>query len=279
MLQAGLGGTASRDLELSRAQRDADRSHTVLAHRVQHQAAPSASDIQQPLVSAQAQLAADEVELGPLRGVQVDVLVLEVRAGVRHGAIEKQCVELGRQVVVVPDRRRVARAGMAQAAQVRLRVARGAAARARAERDGSCHHARPAGRDAPRRCARHALEEGLERIDLELAGHVRAAERSLRKTADEHVEGMPRPQRERECRRRAALDHVARPERDVEAIGPQQPGQRAVQTTRTRGVHGAHRRMVARADPSAGDQAGGGSTVARALVAITGSRALVSNTT
>ena len=50
--------------------RDADAAHAVLAGRVQQQRAPAAADVQQPLALAQLELAADQVDLARLRGVE-----------------------------------------------------------------------------------------------------------------------------------------------------------------------------------------------------------------
>ena len=73
------------------------------ARGVHRQAAPPAADVEQPDAGAQPELAADEVELGLLGGLQADGLVLPDGAGVDHRRPQDQPVEVVADVVVVRD--------------------------------------------------------------------------------------------------------------------------------------------------------------------------------
>ncbi len=84
-------------------ERDADGPHAVVAGGVQHQGAPAAADVEEPLPLAQAELAADQIEFGGLRRLQGLGVVVPERAGVDHGGAEDQLVERVAHVVVVAD--------------------------------------------------------------------------------------------------------------------------------------------------------------------------------
>jgi hypothetical protein len=71
---------------------------------VQREAAPAAADVQQPHARTERQLAAHQVDLGILRGLQPDRLVVPDGAGVDHRRPEHQPVEVVADVVVVGDR-------------------------------------------------------------------------------------------------------------------------------------------------------------------------------
>ena len=71
---------------------------------VQRQAAPAAADVEQPHAGREAQLAADQVELGHLGGVQPGALVGPDGARVDQRGPEDECVEVVADVVVVGDR-------------------------------------------------------------------------------------------------------------------------------------------------------------------------------
>ena len=68
--QPGLRDAPARELRLRLRQRHAERSHAVVRRRVQDERAPAAADVEQPLARAQAQLAADQLELALLRGLE-----------------------------------------------------------------------------------------------------------------------------------------------------------------------------------------------------------------
>src|SRR6185437_4992910 len=79
------------------AQRDADRRDAVLARRVHDERAPPAADVEQALARLEAELSANEVELGALRFVERVRRLGEVGARVNHAFVEEEFVE------VVPD--------------------------------------------------------------------------------------------------------------------------------------------------------------------------------
>src|SRR5690348_5850336 len=69
------------------------------------QAAPAAADVEEPFALPEAELAANMVELGLLRRVEVFLPGREVAAGIDHVAVEPEPVERVRDVVMVADRR------------------------------------------------------------------------------------------------------------------------------------------------------------------------------
>src|SRR5207253_7289364 len=71
------------------------------------EAAPAASDVEQGLAGAQLELATDEVELVLLGPLELAVGVAVVGARVDHERIEKEGVEVVRDIVMVGDRSRV----------------------------------------------------------------------------------------------------------------------------------------------------------------------------
>jgi len=106
-----------RVVHLRLAQVDPGGVDSVVLRGVDHQPAPPAADVQQALAGLQAQLAADVLELGRLRRVQVVGLAPEVGAGVGHRLPQEQGVEVVTDIVVVGDGGPVAAAGMARALQ------------------------------------------------------------------------------------------------------------------------------------------------------------------
>ena len=114
-------------------QRDADAARAELARRADHEGAPAATDVEQRLARLHADLGEDVVDLLLLGRGQVLVAVLEIGAGIDHGRVEEQAVELVGNVVVVTDgfgilfarvRRDEAQGGVGDAARAR-RLARG----------------------------------------------------------------------------------------------------------------------------------------------------------
>ncbi len=110
--ETGVGDPAAGQGDLLRRDGDADRVHAVVLGGVQQQRAPAAADVQQPHAGPQAQLAADQVELGRLGVLQAPALRRPVRAGVHHRGAEHEAVEVVADVVVVADRRAVAAAAV-----------------------------------------------------------------------------------------------------------------------------------------------------------------------
>ena len=103
---------------LALAQRDAGCPHAIALGGMQHQAAPPAAYVQQALAGLQPQLAADEIELRLLGGVDVLLCRLEVRALVHHSPVQPECVELVAHVVVGAYRCRITSPGVEPAAHV-----------------------------------------------------------------------------------------------------------------------------------------------------------------
>ena len=68
--QGGLGDSLTREHGLRLGQSDAGRADAVAAGRVDQERPPAAADVEQPLALAQAELAADYVELALLRLLQ-----------------------------------------------------------------------------------------------------------------------------------------------------------------------------------------------------------------
>ncbi len=111
------------------------RPHTVMLRGMAHQPAPAAADVEHVLAGLQAQLAADHLELGALRGRDVGVPVGEVGAGIDHLGVEKELVEIIRQVVVELHQRLVV-APFAMLRGLRAGIGMAGAAAARAEQEG-----------------------------------------------------------------------------------------------------------------------------------------------
>src|SRR4029453_10135425 len=94
------------------------RAPVVLGH-VERERAPAAARLQHAFARAQAQLAADVLELGALRLLERDARILEVRARVDEILVEPARVEVVAEVIVVVDvgaraPRRIARAARAE---------------------------------------------------------------------------------------------------------------------------------------------------------------------
>ena len=119
-------GLLARERDAHRASRRTSRAAWM------HERAPAAADVEHPHARSQAELAGDEVELGPLRRPRACTcrrgLLLEVGAGVGHGRAQHQAVEVVADVVVVGDRRGVPRRGVPPAGAAGTPRAVGAAA-------------------------------------------------------------------------------------------------------------------------------------------------------
>ena len=94
--------------------------HAVLPGGVDGQRPPATPDVEQSLSLAQAELAADQVELRRLRLLQRPGGRGPVRAGVGHRGVEDEPVEVVGQVVVVGDRGPVAFSTVDGAGELRL---------------------------------------------------------------------------------------------------------------------------------------------------------------
>ena len=89
---AAVGGLVGRD-------GDADAAGAVFLGGKAHEGAPAAADVPDQLAGLQADLAADEVELGFLRLVDVGDAVGPVAAGAGHARVERGLVGVGLVVV------------------------------------------------------------------------------------------------------------------------------------------------------------------------------------
>ncbi len=110
--QTGLGDPLPGQRDLLGRDGHPDRRDAVVPGRVQQQRTPTAAHVQQPHPGPQAQLAADQVELGRLGVLQALGARLPVRARVDHRGPEHQAVEVVAHVVVVADRRPVTAPGV-----------------------------------------------------------------------------------------------------------------------------------------------------------------------
>src|SRR6185437_10420748 len=107
--ETGLGDALGGQRALLLAQRDANRRHAVLPRRVDDERAPPAADVEQALARREAQLSADEIELGTLRFVERVRGFGEIGAGVDHAFVEEELVEVVPDVVVIMDGGAIAR--------------------------------------------------------------------------------------------------------------------------------------------------------------------------
>lgn len=86
--------TRGGEVELVLRERHAHTLRAELLRRAQDERAPAAADIEQALPRLQLDLGEDVVDLLDLRGGEILVAVLEVRARVHHVLVEPQLVEL-----------------------------------------------------------------------------------------------------------------------------------------------------------------------------------------
>ena len=87
---------------------------------VDHQRAPTATDVEQPVARLQLQLLADQIKLARLRLIKRVFRRTEVSARVDHRFAEHAAVELVRNVVVVRDRLLIALGAVEAALQLDL---------------------------------------------------------------------------------------------------------------------------------------------------------------
>src|SRR5579875_1983931 len=111
-----LGRTPAGERRLRPRQRDAGRAHAVVLGGVQHERAPAAADVEEPLPGLQRELAADHVELALLRVLEGVRGVAEVGTRVDEARSEHEPVEVVGDVVVVADRATVAHGRVAPVA-------------------------------------------------------------------------------------------------------------------------------------------------------------------
>jgi hypothetical protein len=193
---------------------------------VAREAAPAAADVEDAVALLQAELRADQLELGLLRLLERGRAAREDRAAVGHRRVEEQGEELGRQVVVVADRAAIAGDAVAPAVRDELRRR----ARGRLRHAGGLHR-----RDREARLGRaierrrlplaHDLDRRIEVVDLELARDVGAPDPELERVV-EHVRRRPRRTRceARSLRGRGQLGPV--PEANAERTLGERLGQR-----------------------------------------------------
>jgi hypothetical protein len=75
----------------------------MMPRRMDHKCAPAASYIQESLSGTQQELAANVLEFCLLRDIEAAILLLKVSAGIDHGAVKPQSVEIVGYVVVKAD--------------------------------------------------------------------------------------------------------------------------------------------------------------------------------
>ena len=155
--ETGRCDTPARQLRLRLRQRHAECVHAVARGRVHHERAPAAADVEQALPRPQAQLAADQLELALLGGLERVACVREVRARVDQARPEQELVEAVRDVVVVAHRRLVASQRVQASRRCCLAFAGSAAAaahgarpRSRAEAASRARSRRPSARPLTR---------------------------------------------------------------------------------------------------------------------------------
>ncbi len=250
--QAALAHPLADVRRLFPGQRDGGDLCPVPFGGVQGERAPAAADVQQPGAGHEVQLAADQLQLGPLGvgGGEAGLLARPVAAGVGHGLVEEQGVEVVGQVVVVADGGPVAGPAVQAAAQPRLG---GGSGRRRAhdpEAYGRGERAGPVGGREPRR-ARAPLAGGRPHrpqalgevaLDVDLAGHVGLREAQLAGLPQQAAQGAAGAQDDHGGAGRAGLAAVP---------GAQPQGQRAAEDVPREGGE-----PVGRAGPGGG--AGGG---------------------
>ena len=247
--------------------------------RVQRQRAPAAADVEHPHASSalptlldvealpipglEAELGADEVELGALRLLERDVGRGVVAAAVGHLRLEDEGVELVGEVVVVADRRPVAGEAVQPARDLRLRGrgCRGSAERAepggRADRVDQGARRQTYARQPALGADREGVGEGGAEVpavllgDVELAGHVGLGGAELARVPQQPAQRVGGPQHhergaggsgDRAVPRLQAHRQVApdeRPDRRGEAVGDARGRQRGV--GRCGPGHGCHR--------------------------------------
>ena len=160
---------------------------------VDREAAPAGADVEHALAALEPELLADQLVLGLLRLLQRRRAAREDRARVGHRRAEEEPEELGRDVVVVAHRARVALARVEAPARRQLgRGRRGRAHDARGARRGD-HQARlvPAV-DRGRLPVVEQADHGVEVVDVERARDVGAAEAELAGRAQDVRERLRR---------------------------------------------------------------------------------------
>ena len=260
-VEPGVGHPLPGQVGLLGGQRDADDVGAVPLRGVQREAAPAAADVQQPHPGRQAELAADEVELGLLGGVQPGVLVGPDGAGVDQRGSEDQRVEVVADVVVVGDRGGVPVAGVppdpARAAGTPRAAARAAdrprPARRRCARAPASSRARGPGEGGRRgqpadRAQRVQRREDVV-LQVDVAGHVGPGETELAGRPHQPAERQrrpdrpgpgPRPDRPRTRPRRAAATGTSGAPRTVLTAAARRAA------TRRRSASAPRRRPAAR---------------------------------
>jgi hypothetical protein len=195
----------------------------VVLGSVHHHPAPPAADVEQTHAGPEVELAADQLVLGLLRSIEADVGALPHAAGVGHRAAQEQAVEVVRDVIVVRNRRRVARLRVAAAVESSLLT--WWRKRSQPRRHDELEHGPP----LPwlQAQAREAILD-LERfedvaLEIEIAGHVRPAEPELTRGGGQTSERVRRSDDQR--RRRVGRTGAAPVER-LHGDRPIRPDQR-----------------------------------------------------
>ncbi len=173
VVEAGRGDPLAGQLDLSLRQGHPDDPGAVVAGGVDRKAPPSAADVEQPRAGPQPQLAADHLELAPLRGLEVLRRVEEVGAGVDEVGVEEQPEEVVADVVVEAHRGGVAGAGVRLAVQLGPRQRRRAVGRGDPQHpDAGAQEARHRGAGGLGELVRRVQRRDRVALDVEVAAHV-----------------------------------------------------------------------------------------------------------
>ena len=231
VLQTALGDPGVDELLLLRGDRDAGDLGAEVLGGVQRQRAPAAADVEHRHARLEAELGADEVELGALRVLERRLRGRVVAAAVGHLRLEDEGVELVGEVVVVADRRPVARQAVQPALDPRLRRGARRWPAERAETGGRADRVdERAGREAyAGQAALGAHREGVRQCglqvpavllgDVELAGDVGLGGPELTGVPQQPAQRVGRAEHDERSARRTGDRAVPRlePDRQVAA--------------------------------------------------------------
>src|SRR5262249_55576316 len=103
IVQTGCADALLRKFQLCSTERDPECMDAVVPDRMDDQAAPTATDVEQPLPDFEAKFAADVIQFPRLGGIKILVGTLEMASGINHISIKPECVEVIGNVVVVSN--------------------------------------------------------------------------------------------------------------------------------------------------------------------------------
>ncbi len=202
---SGLVDPPTSQLRLFPTQGDSHHIGIEMGGGVDGHGAPPATDVEQPCASVlvQVELAADQLVLCRLCGLEIGVVLDKARARIRHRRPEDQPVEVVADVIVMADRRRVPGrgvtpsrwpglfGGVGQRAPQRTQPASGI------DRRGQCGQHGQRSRPDPA-LARTGSVQGLQRgeqvaAELDLPGHIGAPKPQIARCPHHPAEGVDGP--------------------------------------------------------------------------------------